>query len=332
MLKLSILDQAPISTGKTAQEALQTSVKLSQLGEKLGYHRFWISEHHDLNGHACPNPNVMLGVIGAQTNKIRIGAGVVLLPYYKPFRVAETYNLLATLFPERIDIGLGRAPGGSAEAPLALTDNYLKQVKKYPEKIDELINFLHKQFPEDHSYRKISPTPVPKTSPQTWLLGTSEKSALLAAEKGLSYGIVHHYVPNFNGPKIVKAYRENFRNKYNSPSQVVVTINTICAETTEKAEDLALSYLLWMIQQGKGIDHPTVPSIKEAKNYSFSEKELKKLEKLKDTMIIGDPYVVKEKITALQQEYEADEMMIITITHDEEAKFNSYRLIKEQFS
>src|SRR5699024_6060493 len=112
-MKLSILDQAPISEGKTAQEALQASVRLAQHGERLGYYRFWMAEHHDLFGLACPNPDVLLGVIGSHTNTIRIGAGAVLLPYYKPFRVAETYHLLATLFPDRIDLGIGRAPGGS---------------------------------------------------------------------------------------------------------------------------------------------------------------------------------------------------------------------------
>src|SRR5699024_3150082 len=140
-MKLSILDQSPISDGKTPREALEASVKLAQLGDELGYHRYWIAEHHDLFGLASPNPAVMLGVIGSHTERIRIGAGAVLLPYYKPFRVAETYNLLQTLFPGRIDLGLGRAPGGSAEVSLALSDNYLKQVNEYPKQIEELLGF-----------------------------------------------------------------------------------------------------------------------------------------------------------------------------------------------
>src|SRR5690625_3247080 len=154
-MKVSILDQSPVSVGMTEREALEASIRLAQHGEKLGYERYWIAEHHDLFGLACPNPSVMLGVIGAQTETIRIGAGAILLPYYKPFHVAETYNLLATLFPGRIDLGLGRAPGGSAEVSLALTDNYLAEVKRYSEKIDELQSFLHRTFPEDHMYQQI---------------------------------------------------------------------------------------------------------------------------------------------------------------------------------
>ena len=123
-MKLSILDQAPISSGQTAQDALNASLKLAQAGEKLGYTRYWIAEHHDLPGLACPAPEVMLSYIGANTSSIRIGSGAVLLPHYKPFKVAEVYHMLATLFPGRIDVGIGRAPGGSAEATNALSDNF----------------------------------------------------------------------------------------------------------------------------------------------------------------------------------------------------------------
>src|SRR5690625_1931294 len=160
-MKLSILDQSPISQGQSAQDALTDSITLAKLGDSLGYKRYWIAEHHDLFGLACPNPDVMLGVIGAQTKRIKLGAGAVLLPYYKPFRVAETYNLLATLFPGRIDLGIGRAPGGSAEVSQALSDNYLEQVRKYPELLDELLRFLQGDFPSDHIFSKIKPTPVP---------------------------------------------------------------------------------------------------------------------------------------------------------------------------
>src|SRR5690625_3241969 len=185
-MKLSILDQSPIADGKTPKEALETSLRLARLGEELGYHRFWIAEHHDLFGLASPNPDVMLGVIGSQTERIRIGAGAVLLPYYKPFRVAETYNLLQTLFPGRIDLGIGRAPGGSAEVSLALSDNYLAQVNRYSELIDELHHFLHQSFPQDSTIAKVKPTPVPKTPPKTWMLGTSKRSSELALEKKMA--------------------------------------------------------------------------------------------------------------------------------------------------
>lgn len=329
-MKLSILDQSPISAEKTAQAALQTSVKLAQLGEKLGYERFWIAEHHDLYGLACPNPDVMLGVIGAQTERIRIGAGAVLLPYYKPFRIAETYNLLATLYPGRIDLGLGRAPGGSAEVSLALSDNYLKQVNEYPQQIDELLDFIHERFPKKHPYEKISPTPVPDIPPKAWLLGTSRKSAILAAEKGIDYTF-GHFMTDFAGEEIVKMYREHFYKEHAQASNVILAIHVICAETTEEAEKLALSYFLWRISQEKDATHHTIPTVQTAKNYLYTEFELEKIEKMKQKIIIGNPEEVKEQMLVLNARYEADEMMIVTIMHDEEAKFKSYELVAEQF-
>lgn len=235
MLKLSILNQAPISEGQTAQSALDKAVKLAQLGDELGYHRYWIAEHHDLFGLACPNPDVMLGVIGSTTETIRIGAGAVLLPYYKPFRVAETYNLLETLFPGRVDLGLGRAPGGSAEVSLALADNYLEQVKNYPGDIDELLRFLYNEHAEDHPNGNISPTPVPNHPPETWLLGTSEKSALLAAEKGMNYAF-GHFMTDKDGPEVVKTYRNRHSENHNSRGHVIIAVNVICAESERRKQ------------------------------------------------------------------------------------------------
>lgn len=327
-MKLSILDQSPISAGKTAQDALKTSIKLAQLGETYGYERYWITEHHSFPGLACPNPDVMLGVIGSQTKKIRLGAGAVLLPYYKPYQVAETYNLLATLFPERIDLGIGRAPGGSAEVSLALSENYLKQVKQYEEDLDQLHQFLHNEFPKDHMFNKIKPYPVPATAPQLWLLGTSQKSATLAAEKGMFYAF-GHFMTDQDGPKITHSYRKYFKSQYN-PSKVIVAIHAICAQNQKKAEQIASSYFLWNISQKKTNKHTKIPTIKEAQNYSFSKEELEDLEKMKRKMVIGSPKEVKKKILHIQEQYDADEIMIITITHDEEAKFKSYRFIAEQ--
>jgi luciferase family oxidoreductase group 1 len=141
-LKLSILDQSPISWGYTPQQALQASMELAKAGERLGFIRYWIAEHHNFSGLTCSAPEVMLSYIGASTKSIRIGAGAVLLPHYKPYRVAETYNMLATLFPGRIDLGIGRAPGGSAEASMALSDNFLENVRKMPNAVEELLHFL----------------------------------------------------------------------------------------------------------------------------------------------------------------------------------------------
>lgn len=328
-MKLSILDQSPVSVGMTEKDALQVSIRLAQHGERLGYERYWIAEHHDLFGLACPNPSVMLSAIGSQTNTIRIGAGAVLLPYYKPFHVAETYNLLATLFPGRVDLGLGRAPGGSAEVSLALSDNYLAEVQKFPEKIDELQTFLHDEFPEDHMFHKISPTPVPDIRPDIWMLETSEKSAILAMEKGLKYAF-GHFMTDKDGPAIVREYQEGMKKRYPAyKPYTIVAINVICAETTEDANDLAMSQFLWKIRQDTYGEDVRVPSVREAKHYPFSLEDLEKIEKMKQQMIIGNPEEVRTTLVKLHEQYNADEYMVVTIVHEETAKLKSYQLLKE---
>lgn len=328
-MNLSILDQSPISSGQTAQQALQNSIRLAQLGEKLGYRRYWISEHHDLYGLASPNPDVMLGVIGAQTKRIKIGAGAVLLPYYKPFRVAETYNLLATLFPKRIDLGLGRAPGGSAEVSLALSDHFLQEVNKFPEKIDELIKFIHGGFQANELFAKIKPTPIPQVPPTIWLLGTSEKSGKLAAERGLPYAF-GHFMSNENGIEIVHNYKKYFKPNVVQKPYAIVTVHVICAENEAKAHDLAQSTLTWQILQERHVEQVTVPSLAEVNALNLTKEELSKMETMKKQMIIGSPEQVSAQLIALKETYGADEIMIVTITHDREAKFTSYKLISEK--
>lgn len=320
-MKLSILDQSPISEGKTAQEALQTSIRLAQVGEALGYQRFWIAEHHDLFGFACPNPAVMLSAIGAQTDTIRLGAGAVLLPYYKPFHIAETYHLLESLYPDRMDIGLGRAPGGPAEVSLALSDNYLQAVSDYPEDMETLKLFLTDGFPKEHAFHKITPTPKPRSMPHLWVLGTSAKSAELAAEQKMDY-VFGHFMTDADGPEIIRTYRQKHDGK------VIVALHVICAESNEAAEALASSQLLWRRRQLDPQANQTIPSVEEAMTVHYDAKEI---DALHEKVIIGNPVLVKEKLLDLHALYEADEYMIVTITHDENAKQKSYQLLAEQF-
>ena len=328
-MRLSILDQAPISSNQSAAEALRESMKLAQAGEALGYTRYWIAEHHDLPGLACSAPEVMISYIGANTNKIRIGSGAVLLPHYKPYKVAEVYNILATLFPDRIDVGIGRAPGGSAEATNALSDKFLQQVWNMPNSVQDLLLFLDNDIPLEHPHAKVSASPVPKVAPIPWMLGTSQKSALLAADKGLSYAF-GQFMSSQDGAAIIQTYRNNFKpRKINQFSQVIVTISAICAETTERAEDVALSSLVWGLQRKRGEGTHGVPSIQKAKDYLQNEKE-EDILGMKQGMIIGNSQEVKESIQELQYKYSANEIMIVTITHSPLDRIQSYKLIAEE--
>ncbi|MFD1038803.1 LLM class flavin-dependent oxidoreductase [Virgibacillus byunsanensis] len=329
-MKLSILDQAPISSGTSAQDALKASIELAKQADKAGYTRYWIAEHHDMSGLACPAPDIMLGIIGSQTSTIRIGSGAVLLPHYKPYKVAEAYNLLATLYPNRIDLGIGRAPGGSAEATMALSTNFLENVRKMPEILDEMLQFLHSNFPKEHLYAKVAPSPVPPIPPEPWLLGTSQKSAVLAAEKGMQYAF-GHFMSDQDGPLIVEKYRKMFleHNEGNKHPKALVAVSVICAETTEEAEELALSSLIWKLKEDKG-DREGVPTIKEAKAYTFTDDEKEIVQSMREKIIVGNPTKVKHKLQELKDKYQTDEFMIVTITHSYEARRKSYELIAQE--
>lgn len=326
-MRLSVLDQSPIAKGKTSKEALEATIELAKLTDKLGYHRYWVAEHHDLGGLASPAPDILLGIIGSQTEEIRIGSGAVLLPNYSPYHIAERYNELATLYPDRVDLGLGRAPGGSAEVSIALAGNFLEKVRQYPKLVDEVIHFLHQDFPSDHMYSKITAAPVPESPPVPWLLGTSKKSAKLAIEKGLPF-VFGHFMSNSNGPSIVKEYMEKVPN---GKSHVFVTVSVICAETTEEAEEIAMSNHLWKILQDRGEGKEGVPSIEEAKTYSYTPEEKERIVSMKQNQIVGNPTQVREQLENLQSEYEVNELMIVTITHSYESRKKSYQLLAEEF-
>ncbi|CAM5364008.1 LLM class flavin-dependent oxidoreductase [Niallia circulans] len=329
-MKLSILDQAPVLSGKSAQEALKESMKLAQSGEKLGYTRYWIAEHHDFPGLASSAPEVMLGYIGANTEKIRIGAGAILLPHYKPYKVAETFNMLATLFPDRIDLGIGRAPGGSAEASIALSGNFLENVRNMPSSIKDLLHFLYNNYPTDQMFSKITAHPLPDIPPVPWILGTSEKSAIQAASYGTAYAF-GHFMSDKDGIEIVNTYRNAFRQSSGlQKPQAIITVSVICAETSELAEELALSWFLSKIQTDKGEKNNSLPTMEEARNYSFTSDEKERIQEMRKKMMIGNPKEVKQQLAELQAVYSADEIMIVTITNSYESRRKSYELIAKE--
>lgn len=321
-MKLSILDQAPISPNETAQDALNGSVELAKLGESLGYSRYWLTEHHGLSNLASSAPEVLLAYIGAHTKKIRIGAGAILLPHYRPYKVAELFNTLSTLFPNRIDLGIGRAPGGSAEATNALSTQYLKQVWALPELLDELLKFLEDNFPEEHEYSKVAVLPKPDVAPVPWLLGTSEKSALLAAKYGLPY-VFGKFMSDQDGTEIVQSYRDHFKESVSGKkSEVIVTVSVICAETTQEAEELAVKSLIPAVQSDDK-NHKVV------EYEELSEREISMLDEMKNNMIIGNAKKIKSELQSLQNQYGCDEIMISTNTISYEDRIQSYRLIAQ---
>ena len=210
---------------------------------------------------------------------------------------------------------------------IALADNFLEKVRHYPDLVDELVHFLNQSFSADNMFHKIAPTPIPEIAPEPWLLGTSDKSAIMAAEKGLPF-VFGHFMSNQNGPEILQNYYKEYTGK--NP-KAFVTVSVICAETTEEAEELALSNALFKVLQDKGESLGGVPSMEDVKDYSFSKEELQTIEELQKRHIVGNPLQVKGKLEEIANLYNVDEVMIVTITHSYKAREKSYELLAKEF-
>lgn len=316
-MKLSILDQAPVSVNMSVSEALRNSVKLAVLGDELGYTRFWLAEHHGMTGLSSSAPEVTLSGIGMLTENIRLGSGAILLPYYKPYKVAEVFNTLGTLYEDRIDIGIGRAPGGGNKASEALSDNYLQHVFKMPDLVSELKRFI------DNADKNLQAMPVPDKPPKLWMLGTSEKSALFARDNNMNY-CFGKFMSGSDPLDVLNIYRE-----HGESGEVIVTVNVFCHEDDEAARKLAYSYAVNQALKSTGRAFTGVPSPEATADVELTEDERQETEKILSNLIIGTPEKIKEELTEFSESYQVDEFMIVTITHNIEDKLNSYRLLAD---
>ncbi|MBT2655454.1 LLM class flavin-dependent oxidoreductase [Bacillus sp. ISL-18] len=329
-MKLSVLDQSVISKGDSASTTLQKTVKLAQLSEDLGYTRFWVAEHHNTNGMAGSSPEILISHIASMTRKIRVGSGGVLLPQYSPYKLAENFKVLETLFPNRIDLGIGRSPGGSATTRLALTDGLRKSLNEFPRQVKDLQGFLQNQLPEDHPFHGVKAFPMTTNLPEVWLLGITHRGARLAAENGTAFTYGHFITP-VNGQQAMNYYYNHFQpSPFLEEPKANVCVFVVCAATQERAEELALSQDMWLLTVEKGID-TRIPSIIEAKNIPLTYDDRIKIKENRKRMIIGTPQKVKSELLRLSENYQTEEFMIISNIHDFQDKIESYTLLTEAF-
>ena len=209
-LKLSILDQSPVISGQTPAQAVQATLELARHAERLGYHRYWLAEHHAIAALADPCPEVLLARLGAETRRLRIGSGGVLLPYYSPFKVAEVFRMLEALYPGRMDLGLGRAPGGDARTAHAVAGGQFPTADDFPQRVWELVGHLDGTLPDDHPHKRVRLQPGGDAAPEVWLLGSSDYSGALAAQMGLRFAFAHFINPK-GGDAVTRAYQERFQ-------------------------------------------------------------------------------------------------------------------------
>jgi luciferase family oxidoreductase group 1 len=327
-LRLSVLDQAPIAEGSTGGEALHNSIDLARWTERLGYHRYWVAEHHGTPMLACASPEVLIGPIAATTSRLRVGSGGVMLPHYSPLKVAEAFSMLSGLYPDRIDLGLGRAPGSDQRTAVALQrDRRQLMPDDFPEQLAELLAYLDNTMPADHPFAPLAETlPGRPHRPEPWLLGSSPQSGIWAADLGLPYAFADFIQPG--GAAIAARYRAEFQaSKWLAAPQVAVAASAICAETDAEAERLASSsrMAISLLYQGRLV---AIPRVETALRYLASQGSLLPTGR---RLIVGSPPTVRSGIEAVAREYGAGEVLIVTITHDHEARRRSYELIAEEF-
>jgi luciferase family oxidoreductase group 1 len=330
---LSVLDVTPVVSGSNSSQALHNSIDLARFVDARGYKRFWLAEHHNSAGIASTTPEIMIGQIARETQNIHVGSGGVMLPNHSPFKVAESFKLLEALYPERIDLGIGRAPGTDMPTALALRRSRENlNAEDFPQELQNLQAFAAGDFPSDSPFRSVMAYPNDVALPPIWLLGSSGFSSQLAAEIGTGFSFAHH----INGEGAVQAmtyYREHFTPSKQFPQpHAILAASVICADTDEAAEDLALSVTYAFFSLFVGRPRGAMLSPEEVKAESLTDYERQLFRNVRERHIVGSPSTVRAKLTPLLEQTQADELMILTMVHDHAARLHSYDLLAKVFA
>ncbi|NWK84953.1 LLM class flavin-dependent oxidoreductase [Staphylococcus sp. GSSP0090] len=331
-MKVSILDQTQLIEHENAEAEFNRTVELAQYLDEIGYTRYWLSEHHSTDALAGSAPEILASYLLAKTKKLRVGTGGVMLPHYSSYKVAEMFKVLSALAPGRIDLGVGRAPGGHHLSNIALQGEALskRNLDHFPQQIDEILHYFKNEVPKESKLKGLLTTPNVKQVADFWVLGTSPSSALLAAQKGLPYVFAQfiNYQPG-GMERAIALYRKNFKpSEVLSEPKVIVTIKTILADTDEAANELAKSALRFNFYLHRGILTRLV-SPSNALIEVKTDREKQEIEALKETYLIGSKDTVRKNVQYLKSKLDLDEIMTISpIYHFEDRKY-SLKLLKE---
>lgn len=324
---LSVLDQSPIREGGTAGEALRETVELARRAEQFGYERFWIAEHHGSESLASSAPEILIGQVAAHTSHIKVGSGGVMLSHYSALKVAEQFKMLEALYPGRINLGIGRAPGSSQRHAAALENGPgALPLEYYPRQVEDLVNYLADAMPEGHPFHDIRATPSVDGMPEVWCLGSSLESAVIAADLGLPFTFAQFINPE-GGERAMQVYRRKFQpSQWFAEPKASVGVAALAAETEEEAIRLSWSRYCMRFRRGLG-----VPSVETAMAFNYSEPELAYIEYTRPRSAIGTPPQVKDRLDALARDFEVEELILHTITYDFADRVRSYQLIAQEY-
>lgn len=332
---LSVLDQSTIAAGRGADAAIRETLALARLAEALGYHRYWLAEHHNSQSHAGSAPEILVAAIAATTRRIRIGTAGVMLPHYSALKVAEQFRVAEAIAPGRIDLGLGRAPGSDGRTAFALNPRANEAAEQFPAQVRDLLGWLGDGLAEQHPFRHVRAMPAVPTRPEVWVLGSSDYGAQVAAYFGLPYCFAWFITEGAGAAEAIEVYRQGFRPHPESPGRLAaphaaIAVFALAAETEAEARRLFASRALSRLWRDQGIYAP-LPSPEEAEAYPYSEAERAHVERMASRALIGTPDRVRDRIATLAAELGVAEVAVLTPCHDPEARRRSYRLLAEAF-
>jgi luciferase family oxidoreductase group 1 len=330
-MKWSVLDQSPAAAGSTQDAAIRESIALAQLCDALGYERYWVSEHHNSASIVGTAPEILIAAVAATTRRIRVGSAGVMLPHYSALKVAEQFRVLEAIAPGRIDLGVGRAPGSDGLTAHALNP-HSHGAEEFPRQVQELQHWVSGiALPADHPYRNIMAFPTGDTSPQLWILGSSDYGAQLAAHFGLPYAYAYFFSEGAGVDSALALYRRNYRpsERYPRP-QATICVWALAADTESEARYLLTTREYWRTGFEKGLRLP-LESPEKAAAYAYTDAERMMIEKLRAAALVGSAAQVAEKLQALARRLALEEIVINTWTFDPQARRHSYALLAEAF-
>lgn len=327
-MQLSVLDQCTASKGRPQSEAIGDSIKLAKICEDLGYHRYWVSEHHNSDCIVGTAPEVLMAAIGATTDKIRIGSAGVMLPHYSALKVAEQFRVLEGIAPGRIDLGLGRAPGSDRLTAYALNPSGPQNVDYFPQQIMDLQSWVTGQpLSEGHPFGEIKAHPMGDTSPEMWMLGSSDYGAQLGAHLGMPYAYAYFFSDGQGVERALEIYRSNFKPSERFPeSKTTICVWALAADTEEEAWHMFKSREYWKIHQAQGLRPPMVTP-EEADDFNYTNQQLAMRDAMREKAFVGTGEQVAEQLNALATSLSLDELVIVTWTYDPAPRQKSYKLI-----
>jgi luciferase family oxidoreductase group 1 len=329
-IRLSVLDQSPVRKGVTPEQAIQETAELARYADQLGYTRFWVSEHHNTGSLAGSTPEVLLAYLGSQTKNIRIGSGGVMMPNHSALKVAENFRMLEALFPGRVDLGMGRAPGTDRLTAAMLNPSNQFSEQDFINQLYDLNNYFHDRGDPGTPLSKVRAIPQIQTVPDMWLLSSSGESGLFAAHFGMGLSFAHFINP-IGGPEAVARYRDRFQpSEDRAEPAASVAIFVFCSEDEEKIRQhqALMEFRFNQLEQGKGI----LPvSYEDIKDIDYTVHELERMIHHRKRIIAGKPVEIKQKLTKLADDYDVDEIIAVTIAEDFGDRLKSYQYLAEQF-